>query len=93
LITSHGSEYINRTHVRIIQTPQTFYSNVLKLAFEQPYKEAFTDEANVVEQYGIVIYLVEGEEQNIKITRPIDLFMAEKILEERNTITAPHADA
>ena len=67
----------------LVQTPQTFHSRILLPAFEIDFKERFTDEATVVEAFGLKISLVEGEENNIKITRPIDLVIAEKILEER----------
>lgn len=81
--TFNGNAIIDRNKVRIIQTPQTFYSDIIKTAFEQDYHEAFTDEASVVEQLGIKIHLVQGEEANIKITRPLDLLIAERIMEER----------
>jgi 2-C-methyl-D-erythritol 4-phosphate cytidylyltransferase len=81
--TSSGNELINRNRVHIIQTPQTFLSNIIKPAFEQAYQEAFTDDAAVVEKTGVKINLIKGEENNIKITRPIDLIIAEKFLEER----------
>ena len=74
---------MNRNNVRIIQTPQTFQSILILPAFEQPYDESFTDEATVVEASGENVYLVEGEYDNIKITRPVDLLIAEKILSER----------
>jgi 2-C-methyl-D-erythritol 4-phosphate cytidylyltransferase len=70
--------------VRIIQTPQTFYSDIIKKAFEQQYDATFTDEASVVEKLGVAIQLIEGEATNIKITRPLDLLLAERNLEERN---------
>jgi len=73
----------NRNNVRIIQTPQTFLTNIILPAFDQEYNPAFTDEATVVEAIGTPVFLIEGEFQNIKITRPIDLLIAEKILEER----------
>lgn len=73
----------DRNKVRIIQTPQTFKSDLLMPAFEQNYTESFTDEATVVEAFGEKIYLIEGEYNNLKITRPIDLLIAEKIMEER----------
>ncbi len=73
----------DRNKVRIIQTPQTFKSNLLLAAFEQPYQDAFTDEATVVEAFGEKVFLIEGNYTNLKITRPIDLLIAEKILEER----------
>lgn len=78
-----GNEFIDRSKVRIIQTPQTFYSDIVKAAFEQEYEESFTDEASVVERLGVKIHLVDGESTNIKITHPIDVLIAEKILEER----------
>lgn len=82
IATPTGSELIDRTQVRIIQTPQTFYSDILKKAFDQPYSTSFTDEASVVEKLGEAIHLIEGEATNIKITRPLDILLAEKILEE-----------
>jgi 2-C-methyl-D-erythritol 4-phosphate cytidylyltransferase len=81
--TANGNELADRNHIRIIQTPQTFFSEVIKTAFEQDYNEAFTDEATVLEKLGIKINLIEGEAMNIKITKPVDLLVAEKILEER----------
>ena len=81
--TVKGNELIDREKIRIIQTPQTFFSDIIKAAFEQDYEESFTDEASVVERLGVKIHLVEGEAMNIKITRPIDILIAEKILEER----------
>jgi 2-C-methyl-D-erythritol 4-phosphate cytidylyltransferase len=81
--TPDGSQLIDRTKVRIIQTPQTFFSDIIKKAFEQPYDTSFTDEASVVEKLGVAIQLIEGETTNIKITRPLDILLAEKILEER----------
>lgn len=83
--TGNGNSSIDRQHVRIIQTPQAFTSDILKSAFEQPYQESFTDEAGVVEKSGATINLVEGEATNIKITRPIDLLIAEKILKDRDS--------
>ena len=81
-----GSEHrvVNRNNVRIIQTPQTFRSELLLEAFKQQYQEIFTDEATVVECNGQRVCLIDGEYQNIKITRPVDLLVAETILQERN---------
>lgn len=76
----------NRQQVRIIQTPQTFLSEIILPAFNEAYNEAFTDEATVVEAYGATVFLTEGEYENIKITRPIDMMIAERILEERLTL-------
>ncbi|GEO10000.1 2-C-methyl-D-erythritol 4-phosphate cytidylyltransferase [Segetibacter aerophilus] len=73
---------IDRNNIRIVQTPQTFRSDILLAAFKQEYTEAFTDEATVVEAAGNEVFLIEGEHNNLKITRPLDLFIAEKLLEE-----------
>jgi 2-C-methyl-D-erythritol 4-phosphate cytidylyltransferase len=82
LLSKEGSEAFDRNKVMLVQTPQTFQSKILLPAFQVHYKDGFTDEATVVEASGIKISLVEGEENNIKITRPVDLLMAERILEE-----------
>ena len=65
----------------MVQTPQTFHSKILLLAYEIDYKDKFTDEATVVEAYGLKVSLTEGEETNIKITRPMDLIIAENIID------------
>ncbi|MGI8950441.1 MAG: IspD/TarI family cytidylyltransferase [Chitinophagaceae bacterium] len=86
-ILKNGIYYVNeRKNVRIIQTPQTFLSSIILPAFEQEYNEIFTDEATVVENFGTKIFLTEGEYDNIKITRPIDLVIAEKLIEERSAL-------
>lgn len=74
----------DRDNIRMVQTPQTFMSEIILPAFEQEFNHAFTDEATVVEASGKEIFLIEGEYNNIKITRPIDLLIAEKILEDRS---------
>jgi 2-C-methyl-D-erythritol 4-phosphate cytidylyltransferase len=86
LVVNDGNKLLDRDDVMLIQTPQTFHSKILLPAFTIDYKEKFTDEANVVEAFGIKINLIEGEETNIKITKPIDLLVAEKILEEREQV-------
>ncbi|MEY3539881.1 MAG: hypothetical protein RL188_1298 [Bacteroidota bacterium] len=74
---------VDREKVMMIQTPQTFNAALLINAFEQTYQSSFTDEANVVEASGTPVYLVDGEFENIKITRPLDLAIAEYILAKR----------
>lgn len=69
-----------RGDYRLVQTPQTFDIQLLKAANRQPYNEGFTDDASVVEAYGYPITLVEGNRENIKITTPFDLRMAEVLL-------------
>ena len=82
----NDNEVLDRSKVVLIQTPQTFHSRILLPAFEIDYKERFTDEATVVEAFGLKISLIEGEENNIKITRPIDLAIAEKILDYKQLV-------
>lgn len=74
----------DRTAFRAVQTPQTFLSEIVLHAFLQPFDPGFTDEASVVEKAGTPIHLVEGEDQNLKITRPLDLVLAEMLLQERS---------
>ncbi len=82
LITENGNEAVDRNKLRLIQTPQTFHSKILLPAFFNiDYKDKFTDEASVVEAFGLKIVLVEGEEQNVKITKPADLLMVEALLD------------
>lgn len=78
-----GSKPVNRDHLRIIQTPQTFRSDLLLNAFTQEYDPAFTDEATVVEAFGEKVYLINGERSNIKVTTPEDLIIAEALLNAR----------
>jgi 2-C-methyl-D-erythritol 4-phosphate cytidylyltransferase len=85
LITEEGNAAFDRNKVMLIQTPQTFHSKIIVPAFQIDYKDKFTDEATVAEAYGIKVSLVEGEETNIKITRPVDLLLAEQILAERES--------
>jgi 2-C-methyl-D-erythritol 4-phosphate cytidylyltransferase len=79
-ITNKGSKAVNRKEYVIIQTPQCFHSNIIKEAYEQDFKEHFTDDASVLENTGTVINLVEGNDENIKITLPSDIKIAEAIL-------------
>lgn len=76
----NGTQMVDRNKVYLIQTPQTFHSNILKEAFDQPYSPTFTDEATVVEATGKRIHLAEGENTNMKITFPVDLVIAEALL-------------
>jgi 2-C-methyl-D-erythritol 4-phosphate cytidylyltransferase len=71
---------VERENLRFIQTPQTFRTNIILPAFQQPYQESFTDEATVVEASGIKVNLIEGVRENIKVTTPTDLIIAETLL-------------
>ncbi len=79
-ITGEGNNALERSQVKLVQTPQTFHSKILLPAFAIDYKDKFTDEATVVEAFGIKVYLVEGEEQNFKITLPQDMQLAALLL-------------
>ena len=71
---------VPRNEYRLVQTPQTFDIQLLKAANRQPYNEGFTDDASVVETFGFNITLVEGNRENIKITTPYDLKIAEVLI-------------
>ena len=74
------SRTVPRDEYRLVQTPQTFDIQLLKAANRQPYNDGFTDDASVVESYGHQITLVEGNRENIKITTPYDLKIAEVLV-------------
>lgn len=76
VLNDGSSRPIDRSTIRIVQTPQTFLSDNLKEAFKLNYQESFTDEATVLESAGFQVNLVEGEEDNIKITYPADIDFA-----------------
>jgi 2-C-methyl-D-erythritol 4-phosphate cytidylyltransferase len=80
VVTGADSTAIDRSRVKLVQTPQTFLSSILLPAYGQEYRESFTDEASVVEASGGKVNLIAGEINNIKITTPIDLVIAEKLL-------------
>lgn len=78
------SNPVNRDELRIVQTPQTFLTNVILPAFNCSYNPLFTDEATVVEAYGINVQLIDGDRDNIKITTPGDMVIAETLLKTSN---------
>ena len=77
---------VPRDQYRLVQTPQTFDIQLLKAANRQPYNDGFTDDASVVESYGHQITLVEGNRENIKITTPYDITVAEAIINSQSSI-------
>ena len=76
-LTEEGSETVPRDQYKLVQTPQVFDVALLHRAYEQAYTELFTDDASVVEALGEKVYLVEGNRENIKLTTPFDLKLAE----------------
>lgn len=79
-ISENGSQIADRSLFVLVQTPQCFQSEIILKAYQQEYHNSFTDDASVVEQLGYNIYLVEGNKENIKITTPEDLKMAEVLV-------------
>lgn len=75
-----GGHTVPRADYRLVQTPQAFGAQLLKRAYDRPYCDAFTDDASVVEAAGHEVTLVDGNRENIKITTPFDLAIAETLL-------------
>lgn len=79
-ITKNGSETVDRSAYKLVQTPQVFNTDLLLKGYEQPYSSAFTDDASVVEAMGVKVALTAGNRENIKLTTPFDLKVAEALL-------------
>ena len=84
MIEGEESHIIDRTPLRIVQTPQIFAAAVLRTAYDTEFRAEFTDDASVVEYSGEKVALCEGEYTNIKITTPADLVIAEAIVKAEN---------
>lgn len=82
-IAGVSSKSLDRDSIYLVQTPQTFQSGILKLAYQQTFDEQFTDDASVVERSGAQITLVAGNYSNIKITFPEDIAIAEAIINKK----------
>jgi 2-C-methyl-D-erythritol 4-phosphate cytidylyltransferase len=81
--TQHQSVSLLRDEIYLVQTPQTFKAGLLRKAYEQAFNSKFTDDASVVEQLGVQIRLTEGSHENIKITFPEDIAIAELLLSKK----------
>ena len=81
IIDGEKSKSLNRADYRLVQTPQCFKVSNLKHAYKQGFHKGITDDASLAEMFGEKINLVDGENQNIKITTPIDMQIAKLILE------------
>ena len=82
IIGSNGaSEVVPRDRYRLVQTPQVFKLSVLREAYQQRFVESFTDDASVVEAMGHPVVGVEGNRENIKLTTPYDLLIANTIMQ------------
>lgn len=80
IVSAEDSETVPRDCYKLVQTPQVFTTEVLKRAYAQEYIPAFTDDASVVEALGLPVYLVAGNRENIKLTTPFDLKVAEVLI-------------
>ncbi len=87
-VSERGNEALERRNVKLVQTPQVFLSTILLPAYNIDYKDKFTDEASVVEAFGMKVQLVEGEEDNIKITKAVDIIVAEYLMEKKTAHTS-----
>ena len=79
-VDGNASHALDRSTLRAVQTPQAFDARLLEDAYSLPFETTFTDDASVVERYGHGVTLVEGDPMNLKITRPMDLALAEYLL-------------
>lgn len=79
-LEGNGSSTVDRELFRIVQTPQCFKTELIKEAYQQNYRENFTDDASVVEENGTEVHLVDGNFENIKITTLEDLRIGEALL-------------
>jgi 2-C-methyl-D-erythritol 4-phosphate cytidylyltransferase len=83
-VDGEESHIVDRTPLRIVQTPQIFAAPILRAAYDTHFSTEFTDDASVVEASGEKVTLCEGDYLNIKITTPNDLALANAIIESRN---------
>jgi 2-C-methyl-D-erythritol 4-phosphate cytidylyltransferase len=79
-IITVDSKSVDRSNYKIVQTPQCFTRDIILKAYQQDYSSEFTDDASVVEQLGHKINLVPGNDENIKITTPMDLRLSELLI-------------
>ena len=84
VVEGEESHIIDRTPLRIVQTPQIFSAAILRAAYDTEFRQEFTDDASVVEYSGEKITLCEGEYNNFKITTPNDMILGEAIAKEKD---------
>lgn len=82
-LTDQGSISTDRSQFRLVQTPQVFDSTLIQKAYQQEFRDSFTDDASVVEALGHKVKLVEGNRENIKITTSMDLLIGEAFVGNR----------
>lgn len=86
IIDKNRNKHLDRDKYKIVQTPQCFKYSLLKMAYAREMLPTFTDDASVVEKLGVDITLFKGDQENIKITTPLDMMVAESILKMRQTL-------
>jgi len=82
MVSGNNNSPVDREKLRLIQTPQTFRISLIKKAYSATYEPEFTDDASVLEKTEAEIFLTEGNRENIKITWPEDLLIAETFLRD-----------
>ncbi|MCF8348442.1 MAG: 2-C-methyl-D-erythritol 4-phosphate cytidylyltransferase [Bacteroidales bacterium] len=82
-VSGPHNKSLDRSQYRLVQTPQVFRSNLILQAYRQSFDEKFTDDASVLESIGYPVILIDGESENIKITTPLDLGLAELLIKEK----------
>lgn len=80
VMETENSRPMDRSLLKLVQTPQVFYSREIKRAYENEFHEYFTDDASVYESFCGSVHLVEGNQENIKLTYPEDLIFAEAVM-------------
>lgn len=85
-ISSTHSEAVKRTDYKLVQTPQIFKTDTIKQAYNQEFQSYFTDDASVVESMGLPIHMIQGNSENIKLTDPMDLKLAEVFIDQMFSI-------
>ena len=84
ILPGDKSEALNRSELALVQTPQTFRIDLLRKAYQEPFRNDFTDDASVVQYSGVDIHLIEGERENLKLTYPEDMEIAALFLKKRS---------
>ncbi len=79
-VSDGASQAVNRAEYKRVQTPQVFQSTILKKAYNQEFSSFFTDDASVVESISEKITLTSGNVENIKLTTPHELLLAEALV-------------
>ncbi len=80
VVDNDNSKSVDRKYYKMVQTPQVFASDKLVKAYEQLFNASFTDDASVYEKAGYKIHLAKGNRENIKVTTPMDLIIAEALM-------------